>query len=91
MTDRSCCIPIRLNRWTDEMDTKRVRFSLHTPDVSGQGMLSVQALNDGWWSVAIVSQTPSALATYHLSQAEADSIRRVEGSFFEFSVNPGMR
>ena len=69
------------------MDTKRVRFSLREPDVAGQGMLSVEALSDGWWSVAIVSQTPAAVVTYHLTQPEADSIRKVEGSSSDYSVS----
>ena len=73
------------------MDSKRVRFSLCEPDVNGHGMLSVEALSDGWWSVAIVSQMSAALVTYHLSQTEADSIRRVEGTSSEFSVNSAMK
>lgn len=91
MTDRSTRIPVRLIKWTDELDSKRVRFSFREPDAGGQGLFSVERISEGWWSVAIVTQTSAALITHHLSQAEADSIRKVEGSVSDFSVNSPIR
>jgi hypothetical protein len=91
MTNRSVCIPVRLTKWSDALDTRRVRFSLTDPDDSGHGVFSVQALADEWWSVSIIAQKSVTLVTYHLSQSDADSIRKVEGSVSDFTVSPAAR
>jgi hypothetical protein len=91
MPDRSVRIPVRLTKWSDTLDSQRVRFSLTDPDDSGNGLFSVEALADGWWSVSIIAQRSTILVTYHLSQSEADSIRRVEGSMSDYTVSPGVR
>ena len=86
MTDRSTRIPVRLDKWSRELDSSRVRFSLSDPETLGQGMFSVEAMADGWWSVSIISQRSTIVVSYHLNQLEVDSIRKVEGTASDYTV-----